>query len=126
VYALGMGLMVGVAAVAVALARSSLVSRLQRAGRWVPRVAGFLMVVVGGYVAYYGWWELRVLGGGATDDPVVGAASRLQAVLAAAVTALGPISLVGILIGLVGLALVVRSRTGRSRRLSSARKASAG
>jgi cytochrome c biogenesis protein CcdA len=125
-YALGMGLMVGVAAVAVALARSSLVSRLQRAGQWVPRVAGSLMVVVGAYVAYYGWWELRVLAGGATDDPVVGTASRLQAILAAAVTALGPVWLLVLLAGLVGLALLLRSRSLRSRRLSSARKASAG
>jgi cytochrome c-type biogenesis protein len=125
-YALGMGLMVGVAAVAVALARSSLVSRLQRAGQWVPLVAGSLMVVVGAYVAYYGWWELRVLAGGATDDPVVGTASRLQAILAAAVTALGPVWLLVLLAGLVGLALLLRSRSRRSRRLSSARKASAG
>jgi cytochrome c-type biogenesis protein len=125
-YALGMGLMVGAAAVAVALARSSLIGRMQRAGRWVPRAAGFLMVVVGAYVAYYGWWELRVLAGGATEDPVVGTAGRLQAFLAGGVTALGPVWLVVILVGLVGLALLVRSRTGGSRRLSSARKASAG
>ncbi|HEV2929187.1 MAG TPA: cytochrome c biogenesis protein CcdA, partial [Propionibacteriaceae bacterium] len=124
-YALGMGLMVGAAAVAVALARSSVISRLQRAGQWVPRIAGLLLVLVGAYVAYYGWWELRVLAGGATDDPVVGAASRLQAVLVAAVTALGPVWLVVLLVGLVGLGLVVRS-TGRSRRLSNARKGSAG
>ena len=125
-YALGMGLMVGAAAVAVALARSSVISRLQRAGRWVPRTAGFLMIMVGAYVAYYGWWELRALAGSATDDPVVGAAGRLQGILAAAVTALGPVWLAVILVGLVGLALVVRSRAGRSGRLSSARKAPAG
>jgi hypothetical protein len=125
-YAVGMGLMVGAAAVAVALARSSVISRLRRAGRWVPRLAGFLMIMVGTYVAYYGWWELGVLAGGTTDDPVVGAAGRLQGILAAAVTALGPVWLAVILVGLVGLALVVRSRAGRSRQLSSARKAPAG
>ncbi len=37
-YAVGMGLLVGVAAVAVALARRGLVTRLRRTGRWVPRV----------------------------------------------------------------------------------------
>jgi cytochrome c-type biogenesis protein len=99
---------------------------MQRAGRWVPRVAGVLMIVVGAYVAYYGWWELRVLAGGATDDPVVSAAGRLQAGLAAAVTALGPVWLAVVLVALVGVALVVRSRTGRTRRLSSARKEPAG
>jgi cytochrome c-type biogenesis protein len=125
-YALGMGLMVGAAAVAVALARSAVINRLQRAGRWVSRAAGCLMVVLGAYVAYYGWWELRVLAGGATEDPVVDTAGRLQAILAAAVTTLGPVWLAAILVGIVGLALVVRTRTGRSRRLSSARKAPAG
>src|SRR3712207_6336151 len=89
-YALGMGLTVGVAAVAVALARSSLVSRLQRAGQWVPRVAGSLMIGVGAYVAYYGWWELRVLAGGATHDPPGGTAPPFPALLAPAVPAPGP------------------------------------
>jgi hypothetical protein len=42
------------------------------------------------------------------------------------VTALGPAWLTVILVSLAGLAVVVRSRTGRSRRLSSARKAPAG
>ncbi len=125
-YAVGMGLMVGVAAVAVALARASLVSRLQRAGRWVPRAAGLLMIGVGAYVAYYGWWELRVLAGGTTDDPIVGAATRLQAILVAAVTAIGPVWLLVILAGLLGIALAVRRRSRNSRRLSSARKAPAG
>jgi cytochrome c-type biogenesis protein len=121
-YALGMGLVVGAAAVAVALARSSMINRLQRAGRWVPRAAGVLMVVVGGYVAYYGWWEVRVLAGGATDDAVVSTAAGLQSILAGAVTALGPVWLVVILVCLVGSALTIGSRSRRSRRLSRARK----
>ncbi len=120
-YAVGMGLMVGAAAVAVALAEASLITRLRRAGRWVPRVAGVLMVMVGGYVAYYGWWEIRVLDGAATDDPVVGAAARVQGWLAVAVTGLGPVGLVTILTVLVALGLVVQRRHG-ARRLSDARK----
>ena len=116
-YALGMGLMVGAAAVAVALARESLTDRLRHAGRWVPRVAGILMVVVGAYVAYYGWWEIRVLDGAATDDPVVGAAAQVQGWLTGAVRALGPVGLVIILGALAGLGLLARRR-----RVSNARK----
>ena len=116
-YALGMGLMVGAAAVAVALARESLTDRLRRAGRWVPRVAGILMAVVGAYVAYYGWWEIRVLDGGATDDPVVGAAAQVQGWLTGAVRALGPVGLVIVLGVLVGPGLLARRR-----RVSNARK----
>ena len=62
-YAVGMGLLVGIAAVAVALARRGLVTGLRRTGRWVPRVTGLLLLIVGAYVAWYGAWELRVLGG---------------------------------------------------------------
>jgi cytochrome c-type biogenesis protein len=82
-YALGMGLLVGTAAVAVALAKSSLISQMRRAGRFVPAFAGALMIIVGAYVGYYGWWEIRVLGGGPAEDLVIeaavgGAASCLQ------------------------------------------------
>lgn len=89
-YALGMGLLVGIAAVAVALARRGLVTRLRRTGRWVPHVTGALLLVVGGYVAWYGAWELRVLGGGDPDDPIIEAAARLQRTLAEWVGVLTP------------------------------------
>lgn len=82
-YAAGMGLVVATAAVAVALARTTLVGRLRRAGAAVPRVAGLLLAVSGGYVAYYGWWEIRTLRGTLiTDDPVINTAADLQRYLA--------------------------------------------
>lgn len=89
-YAVGMGLLVGVAAVAVALARRGLVTSLRRTGRWVPRVAGALLFLVGLYVAWYGAWELRVLGGGDAADPVIEIAARIQRTLAGWVGALTP------------------------------------
>jgi cytochrome c biogenesis protein CcdA len=81
-YAVGMGLLVGLAAVAVALARRGLVTRLRRTGRWVPRLGGVLLLVVGAYVAWYGAWELRVLGGDDPADPIIEAAARIQRTLA--------------------------------------------
>jgi cytochrome c-type biogenesis protein len=89
-YGVGMGLLVGLAAVAVALARRGLVTRLRRTGRWVPRVGGLLLLVVGAYVAWYGAWELRVLDGGDPADPVIEAAARLQRTLADWVRTLAP------------------------------------
>ena len=89
-YAVGMGLLVGVAAVAVALARRGLVTGLRRTGRWVPRVAGALLLVAGAYVAWYGAWELRVLGGDDPADPVIEAAARIQRTLSEWVRALTP------------------------------------
>ena len=89
-YALGMGLLVGVAAVAVALARRGIVTSLRRTGRWVPRVSGLLLVLVGAYVAWYGVWELRVLNGGDASDPVIETAARIQREIASWVRALTP------------------------------------
>jgi cytochrome c biogenesis protein CcdA len=89
-YAVGMGLLVGVAAVAVAVARRGIVAGLRRSGRWVPRAAGALLLVVGAYVAWYGAWELRVLGGDDPADPIIEGAARIQRALAEWVDALAP------------------------------------
>ena len=85
-----MGLLVGVAAVAVALARRGLVQGMRRSGRWVPRATGVLLLVVGSYVAWYGAWELRVLAGADADDPVIEAAARVQAWLSGLVQRVTP------------------------------------
>lgn len=117
-YGLGMGLLVGVAALAVALTRDSLIDRLRRFGGAVPRVAGGLILVVGAYVGYYGWWEIRVLRGGEAGDPVIAAAAEVQARLAGAVSVLGVGGLTLLLTGLVGLALVIGTvRRGQRRRV---------
>jgi cytochrome c-type biogenesis protein len=90
-YAAGMGLVVGVTAVAVALLRTSLVTRARRLLGVVPRAGGVLLVICGLYVAYYGWYELRL----ARDlrlagrDPIVAAAGRAQQWLAGLVDSLG-------------------------------------
>lgn len=77
-YAAGMGLTVGVAAVAVALARRGVVTSMRTASRAIPRIAGGVLAVTGLYVAWYGVWELRVLHFGAAADPVVDAAAHVR------------------------------------------------
>jgi cytochrome c-type biogenesis protein len=105
-YGAGMGLVVGTAALSVALAQQSLVRGARRLGRLVPTAGGVLLVMVGAYVAYYGWWEIRVLRGGSTADPVIEAAAAVQQTLANAVASVG---VVGFLLALAGLALVAGS-----------------
>jgi cytochrome c biogenesis protein CcdA len=120
-YAAGMGLAVGAAALAVALSRGSLVSRLRRWGPLVTRIGGGLLVAAGGYVAYYGWYEIRALRGGASGDPVVEAAGEIQRWLADGLAAVGAARLavlVGLLVAVPVLVALVRSarRTGQPER----------
>lgn len=63
-YALGMGVVLLVVTLALALAKHGVVSRLRSAMRHVDRAAGALLVAAGGYVVYYWVW---VLSTGATS-----------------------------------------------------------
>lgn len=62
-YALGMALVLGVLTLAIALARHSIVRRMKGFMRYVNPISGVLLVLAGLYLAYYGWYELRVYGG---------------------------------------------------------------
>jgi cytochrome c biogenesis protein CcdA len=106
-YAAGMGLTVGAAALAVALARGALVARLRAAGPLMSRLGGLLLVVAGGYVAYYGWWETRVWAGGSTADPVIDTAGTVQRWLAGIVDRAGPVTAVAIVAVLLATGLAV-------------------
>lgn len=111
-YAAGMGLVVGTLAIATALASHRVVTGLRHAGRWTPRIAGALLAVAGSYVAYYGAWELRVLGGVEAKDPVIDTAATIQQSMASAVDTVGAagwLALGGLLLISTGL-LVVRQR----------------
>jgi cytochrome c biogenesis protein CcdA len=119
-YALGMGLLVVTAAVAVALAKSSLINQMRRAGRLVPALAGVLMISVGAYVGYYGWWEIRVLRGAPAEDPVIEAAAAVQQTVSNGVAALGArglavtfLALLGV-VGMIGLSRLFLRRRRQS------------
>jgi cytochrome c-type biogenesis protein len=88
-YAAGMGMVVGVAALALALARSSVIGRMRRLAPLISRAGGVVIALAGAYVAYYGWYELRVLRGDAADDPVIGTALAVQGWFSGAMADLG-------------------------------------
>lgn len=124
-YAVGMGLVVGTLAMATVLASPTTVGRLRGAGRWAPRAAGALLAAAGAYVAYYGWWELRVLDGGDPDDPVIQAAAWLQQQLASLVDSIGPLGWITAGALLV-LAVLASQRRARGRRTPPAMTESRG
>ena len=116
-YAAGIALVVGVLAVAVALASSGTVDRMRRILPFVNRVSGAILVIVGLYVAYYGWFEVRLFAGGSAQDPVIGAAGRIQRTLAGWVYTHGAwpwLVTLAVLVTLV-LAAVVRQRRRSDR-----------
>jgi cytochrome c biogenesis protein CcdA len=82
-YAGGFALVVGALAVAVALAGSALADRIKRILPYVNRFGGALLILVGLYVAYYGYYEVQLFNaGGSPADPVIAGAGRLQGAIA--------------------------------------------
>ncbi|MFF4876069.1 cytochrome c biogenesis CcdA family protein [Micromonospora sp. NPDC000668] len=120
-YALGMGLVVAVAALGVALLRDGLVARLRVAGALVPRLSGLVLLVAGGYVAWYGWYELRLAAGqrNALQDPVIQTASRVQHAVAETLDTTGPAVLATALAVLLLAAALTRRARLRDRAVAT-------
>lgn len=123
-YAGGFALVVGVLAVATALASTVVVDRLRSVVPYISRISGALLIVVGAYVAYYGWYEVQLFGpAGNPDDPVIAAAGQLQGALTGWVHRHGAwpwLAAFGALVvaGLVGRT-VVRSRAAQRSKSDS-------
>ncbi|MGD1173572.1 cytochrome c biogenesis CcdA family protein [Mycobacterium seoulense] len=102
----GLTLIVGVLALAAATASSAMVDRLRRILPFVDRISGALLLLVGLYVAYYGCYELRLLGPNAQpQDAVITAAGRVQGTLAGWVHQHGMWPWLAALLGLAVVAL---------------------
>lgn len=115
-YGAGMALVAGVLAIAVAVARATLIERMRRMVRYVNRISGALLVVVGAYVAYYGIYEVRLFdGGGSPSDRVIAAAARVQGTFAEWVHQHGAWPWISAVAFLVGLAAWVSTRHTRVR-----------
>jgi cytochrome c biogenesis protein CcdA len=114
VYALGMGIVIAVLTVALAVAKQSLVHRLRAIGPRLDRIAGVLILIAGLYVAYYGWYERQVLAGGDGEDPIIDRAVRIQAWLTNAVVPDNPTQ-VGVVAAIVLIAVGGWAVTRRRR-----------
>ncbi|SDS62423.1 cytochrome c biogenesis CcdA family protein [Actinoplanes derwentensis] len=115
-YAIGMGLVVGLLAMMVALAREATVRRTRAVLPWISRLSGAFLLVAGGYVTYYGWYELRLMSGsGSARDPIVSAVTEVQGTVTTWLDATG--------VGWITAAFFVVVATGvairRKRRISA-------
>lgn len=118
-YAAGMGAVVATLAVAAALARHSATRVLRRVLPHITRISGILLVLAGGYVAWYGIYELRVYAGADGEDPIVETAGELQNTLADWVDQLGAGTFALVLAALVTLGLVGALRTRRRTKVTT-------
>lgn len=115
-YAAGFTLVVGVLAVATALTSTVVVERLRRVVPYISRISGALLIVVGAYVAYYGWYEIQLFSAaGNPDDPVIAVAGRIQGTIAGWVHRHGAWPWVLALLVLVALGLCWVRFAGRTR-----------
>ena len=117
-YAAGMALVVGVAALVVALAGSTATGMFRRMLPYITRIGGAVVLLTGLYVTYYGIYEIRLyFSDGSADDPVVEAAGAVQGWLARGVDAVGAWPLVGVVVVIVAGAVAwhVFNRRRRQR-----------
>jgi len=78
-YGLGMGIVVSVLTLAVALAKDGLVNKFRSLLPKMNMFAGVLLVIAGAYVAYYGYYEVRLFFyDGPVDDPIIGFGEDIQ------------------------------------------------
>jgi len=114
-YGVGMGIVITTLTVAVALAKSGLIHRIRGVVPKMNRVAGGLLVVAGAYVAYYGWYEIRVLRG-STRDPIVDRAIALQNWLQRTIVPDDPLRVATIAVLVIATLVVATSVIHRRRR----------
>lgn len=115
VYGLGMGVIIAILTVAVALAKSGVVQRFRSALPMMNKIAGGLLLLAGAYVAYYGWYEIRVLNG-QTKDPIIDRAIEFQQWLQNKVVPDNPTSFAIGAIVVIGLLMAGTSLSKRIRR----------
>jgi cytochrome c biogenesis protein CcdA len=117
-YGAGMALVLMALTLAIALARQGLVRSLRRVLPYVNRIAGGLLIVAGGYLAYYGWYEHQVLENNASPGGPAAMVTRWNDALRGWIQANDPRRIGLILLAAILLALIAASgwRANRTAR----------
>ncbi|MEU3148720.1 MULTISPECIES: cytochrome c biogenesis CcdA family protein [unclassified Streptomyces] len=123
-YAAGMGTVVGALTLTVALSRQAALARIRRVMPYVSRTSGALLLLAGAYVAYYGWYEIRLVNGSTAEDPVISTATHWQGAVTRWLSDLGPTPVLWAITVL--LAATWTARTLHRRRAGQRQRSSAG
>lgn len=88
---------------------------MRSATNYLTRIGGALLLATSAYVIYYGIYELRLSRGGGVEDPIIGAAGRIQRAISAWVGSAGVLPIALGLLAVVALAVVAGWRRGLRR-----------
>jgi cytochrome c-type biogenesis protein len=88
-YALGMGIIVLTLALLVATAETRIFAIIRSSQSLIGRLSGVFLLAVAGYEIWYGYYEIRILSGRASSDPIITFASGIQSRITQFVAGLG-------------------------------------
>ena len=77
-YGAGMGLVIMILTLGVALARNSVATNMRRVLPYVNKISGGMLVLAGIYLVAYGWWEVQVLRGSADSNALIDLSEDMQ------------------------------------------------
>lgn len=112
VYSIGMGSVVLILALSVSTARIGFINKLKRSQGKISKISGYFLLLVGLYQTWYGVYEIRILRGDNSSDPIISFAISIQSEITQSIANLGTgnIILAVALITSVLLFLGVRKR----------------
>lgn len=118
-YAAGMGLVLCALTVTLGGARLGLVTRLRKVQPHIERISGGLLVVAGTYIAYYGYWERRVVADPLNPPPsgVVHRVTDMSAQVTNWVSNVGATRIGIVLAAAVAIAVILAFGTQRPTRV---------
>lgn len=114
-YTAGMASVLVLVTVAVATARAGLLAGMRRVLPWVNSAAGVLAVLAGAYVAWYGWYEIRVNAGGDPPEGPIRLVAETSGTVTGWVEALPAPALLGAGLAVSAALLAVAIRRTRHR-----------
>ena len=89
-YGAGLCAVIMVLTLAMAVARTEVLAKMRRILPHVNRISGGFLVVVGAFLALYGWWEVQVLRGNLTGNVLVDLSLDAQGALSSWAASAGP------------------------------------